>query len=74
MAKGDSTCSKRGAASSVCREQRINVNQTHYDYKPKGRTGPCNFPPFRRIDLAVPWVQLKGYWLETVGFSIDPPV
>ena len=22
----------------------------------------------------VPWVQLKGYWLEAAGFSIDAPI
>lgn len=43
----------------------IKVNQTHYDYKPKGDTGPYH------LHRAVPWVQLKGYWLEAVGFSID---
>lgn len=65
MAKGDSTRSKRGAAPSVCEERRINVIQTHYDYKPTGGTCPY------RIHRATPWVQLKGYWLEAVGFSID---
>lgn len=62
MAKGDSTRSKRGAAPSVCGERRINVNQTHYDYKATGGTCPY------RIHRATPWVQLKGYWLEAVGF------
>ncbi len=44
--------------------KRIKVNQIHYDYKPKH--APANFimPP-------VPWIQLKGKWLEKVGFSID---
>ncbi len=47
--------------------KRIKVNQIHYDYKPKH--APANFimPP-------VPWIQLKGKWLEKVGFSIDKPV
>ena len=22
----------------------------------------------------VPWVQLKGYWLEAAGFTIDAPI
>lgn len=65
MAKGNSTRSGRAAASSVCGERRIKVNQTHYDYRPKGDAHPY------RVNRAVPWVQLKGYWLEEVGFSID---
>ncbi|MEJ2418940.1 MAG: SymE family type I addiction module toxin [Exilibacterium sp.] len=47
--------------------KRIKVNQIHYDYKPKH--APANFimPP-------VPWIQLKGKWLEKVGVSIDSSV
>lgn len=65
MAKGDSTRSRRSAASHVCGERRIKVNQTHYDYKLKRDTNAY------RLNRAVPWVQLKGYWLEAVGFNID---
>lgn len=68
MAKGNSTRSRRGAAPQVCGERRIKVNQTHYDYKPKGDAGPY------RVNRAVPWVQLKGYWLEQAGFNIDTPI
>ena len=68
MAKGNSTRLRRNAASSVCGERRSKVNQTHYDYKPKRDTGPY------RVNRAVPWVQLKGYWLEAAGFSIDTPI
>lgn len=68
MAKGNSTRSGRAAASSVCGERRIKVNQTHYDYKLKGDPG------LYHLNRAVPWVQLKGYWLEQVGFSIDTRV
>ncbi len=47
--------------------RRIKVNQFYYDYKPKN--APSNFivPP-------VPWLQLKGKWLEKAGFSINAPV
>lgn len=62
MAKGNSTRSGRAAASSVCGERRIKVNQTHYDYRPKRDA---------RVNRAVPWVQLKGYWLEQAGSRID---
>ena len=60
-----SAATRAQAASSVCGERRIKVNQTHYDYKPKGDARPYH------LNRAVPWVQLKGYWLEQVGFSID---
>lgn len=39
-----------------------------YDYKPKEDTLPY------RDNRAVPWVQLKGYWLEQTGFNIDTPI
>ncbi len=68
MAKGDSTRSARTAASSICTERRIKVNQTHYDYKLRGDTHPY------RVNRAVPWVRLKGYWLEQAGFNIDTPI
>ncbi len=47
--------------------RHIKVNQIVYDYKPK--RAPANFvmPP-------VPWVQLKGKWLEKAGFKIDAPI
>ncbi len=47
--------------------RQIKVSQFYYDYKPKN--APSNFivPP-------VPWLQLKGKWLEKAGFSINAPV
>ncbi|MEJ2446309.1 MAG: SymE family type I addiction module toxin [Exilibacterium sp.] len=53
--------------SATQKIRHIKVNQIVYDYKPK-RT-PANFvmPP-------VPWVQLKGKWLEKAGFTIDTPI
>jgi len=59
---------RRLAKSKVCQERRITVHQTHYEYRAK-RPAPRN--PNSR---PVPWVQLKGYWLEAAGFQINTPV
>ena len=42
----------------------LKVCTTHYDYRLKDG----------RLPRPVPWIQLKGYWLEQAGFSIDTPV
>ena len=67
MAKGDSTRSTRGAASPVCGERRVKVYSAHYNYRKREQ-------PHYNVNRPVPWVQLKGYWLEAVGFSIDTPI
>lgn len=67
MAKGDSTRSTRGAASPVCGERRVKVYSAHYDYR-KREQPQCS------VNRPVPWVQLKGYWLERVGFNIHTPI
>jgi len=48
-------------------EKRIKVNKTFYPQHPKEHS------PYRG-DRAVPWIQMKGYWLEQAGFSIDTPI
>ncbi len=47
--------------------RQIKVSQFYYDYKPKNAPAGFIRPP-------VPWIQLKGKWLEKVGFSIDSQV
>ena len=37
----------------------------HADFHPRHRH--VNSPP-------VPWVQIKGYWLNKAGFTIDTPL
>ena len=52
----------RSKASSNLR--RIKVCAGYYGY----------FLSDHRIPRPVPWIQLKGYWLEAAGFSIDTPL
>ncbi|MEE8058504.1 MAG: SymE family type I addiction module toxin [Pseudomonadales bacterium] len=42
----------------VTKEQSITITKTYYDYK------PCS---------QVPRIQMKGYWLERAGFTINTP-
>lgn len=42
----------------------LKVTATHYDYSLKDH----------RIPRPVPWIQLKGYWLEQAGFAIGTPL
>jgi hypothetical protein len=44
------------------------VYQAHYDYRSKGNANPYS------LNRAVPWVQLKGLWLEAAGFAINTTV
>jgi hypothetical protein len=47
--------------------RRIKVNHTYYDYKPKN-AGPYWVTP------PVPWIRMRGKWLEKAGFTIDTPI
>jgi hypothetical protein len=67
MAKRHSTPLKRKAAPCPCGERRVKVYQSFYDYRPKGEINLYQIRP-------VPWVQLKGYWLEQAGFTIHTPI
>ncbi len=45
---------------------RKSLYHHHYgDFQPRGR--------YRPIKL-VPWINIKGYWLEEAGFSINTPL
>jgi hypothetical protein len=46
--------------------RNIKVNQIHYMRKLKN--APCG------AGRPVPWIQLKGYWLQQAGFAINTPV
>lgn len=39
------------------------MGQMMYDYRRKDRS-----------QARVPWLQLRGHWLEQAGFAIDTPV
>lgn len=49
----------------VCHIRQIKTGQMVYDYQRKTK-----YPP----QAKVPWLQLKGHWLEKAGFEINTPV
>ncbi len=48
-------------------EKQIKVAKTFYPHPPKNHT------PYKG-SRAVPWIQMRGLWLEAAGFSIDTPI
>ena len=57
----------RLAHSKTCQERYIKVNAIHYSYRLKEQQPNSG-------DRPVPWLQLRGYWLQKAGFNIDTPV
>lgn len=58
MAKAKST-----QITPVCHTRRIKIGQMMYYYRRKDQS-----------QAKVPWLQLKGHWLDKAGFAIDMPV
>jgi toxic protein SymE len=50
-----------------CPPYSIKVNAIHYEYRTKQQSAYSG-------SRAVPWIQMKGHWLDQAGFSIDTPV
>lgn len=59
----DSTAKKH---PTLCQERRIKVCRVFYER-------PKSHPPHQG-DPAVPWIQMKGYWLEQAGFTVNAAV
>jgi hypothetical protein len=66
MAKINHKPGARSAKSTTCQERNIKVNESRYMRKLKD--DPVG------AGRAVPWIQLKGHWLQRAGFEIDTPV
>ncbi|ARN76354.1 hypothetical protein BST96_09455 [Oceanicoccus sagamiensis] len=50
--------------------RKLKVRKSYYDYQHNGaytHRHPTESPP-------VPWVQIKGYWLNQTGFTIGSPL
>lgn len=56
-----------GLRKSKITERRIKVNQIHYDYRTKQQSPNSG-------NRTVPWIQMKGHWLQQAGFEIDTPI
>jgi toxic protein SymE len=66
MAKANSKSGARLTQNTTCQERKIKVNQIHYMRQLKDDPAGAGRP--------VPWIQLKGYWLQQAGFEINTPV
>ena len=62
MAKRDST-----QAITPCHTRQIKVTKTYYTPK-KSKEG------YGADNVPVPWIQVKGYWLQRAGFDINTPI
>jgi toxic protein SymE len=69
MAKAHSTPTRRRVVPKTCQERWLKVKRGYYERRSRPRTGHSYSAP-----RPVPWVQLKGYWLEAAGFSIDASI
>lgn len=67
MAESNSKSGTRLRKSKICEQRYIKVNAIHYEYRTKEQ------PP-NSGDRSVPWIQMKGHWLQEAGFDIDTPV
>ncbi|MET0108588.1 MAG: SymE family type I addiction module toxin [Candidatus Thiodiazotropha sp.] len=66
MAKRDGKPGNRLRKCKICEQRYIKVNQIPYLYQLKDDPVGVGRP--------VPWIQMKGHWLDQAGFAIDTPV
>ena len=52
-------------ANPICHTKQIKIGHMVYEYRRKTQNNS---------QAKVPWLQLKGHWLDQAGFSIDTPV
>ena len=69
MAKAHSTPRRRRVVPRSCQERQLKVKKGYYERVAR-RVVAVPYP----VPRPVPWVQLKGYWLEAAGFVIDAPI
>ena len=70
MAKHNSTSESRSAKAKFPHYRHLKVRSGYYDYHLR------SLRPYspRPTPDAVPWILLKGYWLNRVGFTIGTKV
>ena len=69
MAKAHSTPTRRPVVLKTCQERWLKVKRGYYERRSRRGAADAHAVP-----RPVPWVQLKGYWLEAAGFNIDAPI
>jgi len=66
MAKTKCKSVARLTQSKTCHQRCIKVNQAYYLNNLKDNPLGAGRP--------VPWIQLKGFWLQQAGFDINTPI
>jgi len=66
MANAKCKSGARLTQSKTCQERCIKVNRAYYLHRLKDDHAGASRP--------IPWIQLKGYWLQQAGFGINTPV
>ena len=66
MTKRKCTSGARLTQNKTGHERKLKVNHTYYMNKLKDDPMGAGRP--------IPWIQLKGYWLQQAGFEIDTPL
>ena len=66
MAKRNSTPERRSPQAKFPYFRQLKVRKGDYDYQFLSRE---NRSPYE-MPVPVPWVQIKGYWLNQAGFTI----
>ncbi|PCK07872.1 MAG: hypothetical protein COA42_12060 [Alteromonadaceae bacterium] len=64
MAKRTIPPEPRSAQEKSSSTRQLKVRKGHYDYQ------LIRHPRRPYAPLPVPWVQIKGYWLDKAGFSV----
>jgi toxic protein SymE len=67
MAKQNGKPGNRLRKCKICEQRYIKVNAIHYEYRTQKQSDYSG-------SRAVPWIQMKGHWLDRAGFSIDTSV
>jgi hypothetical protein len=67
MAEQDGKPGNRLRKCKICEQRYIKVNAIHYEYRTKQQSAHSG-------SRAVPWIQMKGHWLDQAGFTINTPV
>ena len=66
----DQQCTGDARPTQKPNERRLTVRRMLYQYPPRKRDPPQQ----RHREKWVPWLQMKGLWLERAGFSADTAV
>jgi len=71
MADNDHTPERRSAKSKVCYTRSLKVRKATYARIIKDKDH-SHFD--RTVYATVPWINIRGQWLEQAGFTIQTPI